>query len=271
MALPTEVAAVLPRDTARSWEVIAPVVPEGVYLAGGTALAVHLRHRVSRDLDFFFHTSTNLDQLTDVLRSLGPFAVTLRDDKTLNGVFSNTRVQFMSVEGQRQLEPTTPVAGIDVAGLGDILAMKLKVIGDRGELRDYFDVMLIEQEGGRTVEEGLGLYMDRWGIDAEHGSLRHIINGLGYFDDVAEDEALPVGRDDIVNYWRKRQPQVVRNIGRFAPRPPARNATGISPRVSPTRPSPSRPSSSMAANGLVWVEPYERSDGTSVSGYWRRR
>jgi hypothetical protein len=34
------------------------------------------------------------------------------------------------VEGQRQLEPTTAVAGIEVAGMGDILAMKLEVIGD---------------------------------------------------------------------------------------------------------------------------------------------
>jgi hypothetical protein len=212
------VAAVLPKDTARSWEAIAPSVPRGAYLAGGTALAVHLRHRISRDLDFLIHRPVDLDQVTAALRSGGGFAVTLRDDRTLNGVFSNTPVQFMSVEGQRQLEPTTAVAGIEVAGMGDILAMKVEVIGDRGELRDYFDVMAIERKAGRTVEEGLGLYMARWGVEPEHVSVRHIVEGLGFFDDVGDDEALPVSRDEIVSYWHKRQPELIRNLGRSPPR-----------------------------------------------------
>ncbi len=177
MALPAELVAALPDDTARSWELIAPIVPEGAYLAGGTALAVHLHHRVSRDLDFFFARPVDLDEVTAALQSRGPFAVTLRDAGTLNGVFSDTGVQFLSAENQHQLEPTTSVAGIEVAGIGDILAMKLKVIGDRGELRDYFDVMQIERQGRRTAEEGLGLYMARYDVSSEHVTVRHIVNG----------------------------------------------------------------------------------------------
>jgi hypothetical protein len=216
MALPEQLVAVLPKDTAQSWEAIAPIVPEGAYLAGGTALAVHLCHRVSRDLDFFFPQPIDLDKVTAALRSRGPFAVTLQDVGTLNGVFSGTRVQFLSAESQHQLEPATTVAGIDVAGVGDILAMKLKMVGDRGELRDYFDVMQIERQAGRTVEEGLGLYLARYDVSPEHVSVRHIIDGLGYLDDVADDEALPVTRDEIVTYWRGRQPEIIRNIGRFS-------------------------------------------------------
>lgn len=219
MALPAELAGSLPKDTACSWELIAPIIPESAYLAGGTALAAHLRHRVSRDLDFFFARPLDLDELTAALQSRGPFAVTLRDEGTLNGVFSATAVQFLSAENQHQVEPTTNVAGIEVAGIGDILAMKLKVIGDRGELRDYFDVMQIETQAGRTAEEGLGLYMARYDVPPEHATVRHIVNGLGYFGDVADDEALPVSRDEIVAYWQRRQPELIRNIGRFPPRP----------------------------------------------------
>lgn len=219
MAIPAELAASLPNDTARSWELIAPIVPEGTYLAGGTALAVHLRHRISRDLDFFFARPVDLDEITATLQSRGPFAVTLRDTGTLNGVFSHTGVQFLSAENQHQLEPTTTVAGIDVAGIGDILAMKLKVIGDRGELRDYFDVMQIERQARRTAEEGLGLYMARYDVSPDHITVRHIVNGLGYFGDVPDDEALPLSRDEIVAYWQRRQPELIRNIGRFPPRP----------------------------------------------------
>jgi len=219
VALPAEVAAVLPKDTARSWEALAPIVPEHAYLVGGTALAIHLRHRTSRDLDFFFHGPVDLDSVANALQSRGPFAVTLRDVGTLNGVFSHTPVQFRSADHQRQLEPPTTVAGIQVAGIGDILAMKLKVIGDRGELRDYFDVMQIEREAGRSAEEGLGLYMARYDVPPEHATVRHIVAGLGYFDDVEDDEALPASRDEIVSYWRKRQPELIRNMGRFPPRP----------------------------------------------------
>ena len=50
MTLPQEVRQVVPRATAEAWETIAPVLPPGLYLAGGTALAVHLAHRVSNDL-----------------------------------------------------------------------------------------------------------------------------------------------------------------------------------------------------------------------------
>lgn len=216
-APPDTLREILDSDGAAAWQTLAPLIPDGVYLGGGTALAVHLRHRVSRDLDFFFHGGLDLDALVHSLQKAGPFAVSQRAAGTLNGVFSKTLVQFLSAAGQRRLEPTESVAGIEVAGIGDIFAMKLKVIGDRGELRDYFDVMEIEQRAGRTVEEGLGLYMSRYQVQAEDITIPHIVNTLGYLEDVADDEALPVGREEIETYWRRRQPEIARNVARFPP------------------------------------------------------
>jgi hypothetical protein len=69
------VRTILPSDTSTTWDIIAPVVPEQAYLGGGTAIAVHLGHRVSRDLDFFFHHhSIDLDDLAGRLSAIGPFA-----------------------------------------------------------------------------------------------------------------------------------------------------------------------------------------------------
>lgn len=218
MTVPDWLAAVLPPDARQSWELIAPVLPNGLYLAGGTGLAVHLRHRTSRDLDFFHpQPDFDVDSLTTALRGVGPFAVSQRSEGTLNGTFSETRLQILSAVGQRQLEPTTPVAGIEVAGLSDILAMKLKVIGDRGELRDYFDLMRIEQQTGRSAEEGIGLYMARYDEPADAPNIRRIVGALGYLDDIDEDQALPVGKEEIATYWRRRQPELVRNLARFPP------------------------------------------------------
>src|SRR5438874_13387397 len=111
MALPTELREVLLGDTARSWELIAPALPQELYLVGGTALAVHLHHRVSRDLDFFFHEDVDLDRLAAMLEDLGPFAITRRSEGTLNGLFSETKVQFLSAASQKLLEQPTEVAG----------------------------------------------------------------------------------------------------------------------------------------------------------------
>ena len=60
-----EIAHCLPSDTAQSWRTLLPAIPRTAYLAGGTALAVHLRHRISRDLDVFLEEPFNPEQLAE--------------------------------------------------------------------------------------------------------------------------------------------------------------------------------------------------------------
>ena len=136
MTLPDQLRDVLPPDAAETWERIAPIVPEAAYLGGGTAIAVHIHHRQSRDLDFFYHeNAVDLDALQAALAKTGPFAVTRRSPGTLNGLFSATNVQFLHADAeqpQRLLEQPIAVAGLRVAGLADLVAMKLKVIAQRG-------------------------------------------------------------------------------------------------------------------------------------------
>lgn len=217
MSLPDWLEALLPGETAQTWEQIAPVIPPEAYLGGGTAVAVHLRHRQSRDLDFFFHQPLDLDRLVEALRSQGPFATTQRTVGTLNGLFGETRVQFLQCgieRPERQLEPTARVAGLQVAGLGDLLAMKLNAIAGRAQLRDYFDLMTIEQKAGRSVEEGLALYLARYQPAHPDSAITPILLGLGYLDDVADDPFLPAERETIAHYWQKRQPQIAVAIER---------------------------------------------------------
>lgn len=195
---------VLPPGTARSWQTIAPAVPGNAYLAGGTALAVHLRHRVSRDLDFFVESSFDVEALAEKLASLGPFAPTLATEGTLNGVFEATKVQFLEASSQHNLMEPERFAGVRVASIPDLLATKLKVIADRAELRDYFDIMTIEQKAGLSVEEGLRLFVDRYRPIAPAAAVGSIVRGLGYLDDVADDPGLPVDGAVVRAFWRGR-------------------------------------------------------------------
>ena len=218
MSLPGWLDALLPGETGLAWEQVAPLLPPGAYLGGGTAIAVHLRHRQSHDLDFFVHEQVDLGELEELLRSRGPFAVTQQAAGTLNGLFGTTRLQFLQTglePPERRLEQTTLVAGLPVAGLGDLLAMTLNAIAGRAQLRDYFDLMTIEQQAGRNVEEGLALFLARYQPAHADSAVTPILLGLGYLDDVADDPFLPIERDAITRYWQKRQPEIVAAIERY--------------------------------------------------------
>lgn len=212
--IPSEgVRRILPKDTASTWEILAPIVPSAAYLGGGTAIAVHLGHRTSRDMDFFFHAgSVDLNDLAKVLSAAGPFAVTERSPGTLDGVFSATKVQFLHADEARPqhlLESPQEVDGLHIAQISDLMAMKLKVVGDHGELHDYFDLMTIEQRTGRTADEGLALFLERFQPEYPEQAVSHVLLGLGYFDDVDPDDSLPVPREQIVDYWTRRQREII--------------------------------------------------------------
>lgn len=217
MAELDDLADVVPADTRTAWRHVADCRPDGSVLMGGTALAVHLRHRVSRDLDLFCHAGLDVDQVVAELTARGPFVRTPpTTTDTLNGLFDETKVQFLAVE-HALLRPPVVVASMPVGSVEDILATKLKVIGDRGELRDYYDLMCIEQRAGLPVEHGLLLYQHRYGVAADHPSIVHIVQALGYLDDVVDDPLLAQSagsdvRPEVAAYWRARQPEVLRSF-----------------------------------------------------------
>lgn len=219
-SLPAELRAVLPADTQVAWELLAPVLPADLYLAGGTGIAVHLGHRVSRDLDFFYHSgAVDLGRLAQRIAAAGQFAVTLEGAGTLRGLLGQTKLEFLhadEIAPPRQLEPAEPVAGIRVAGLKDLLAMKLKVLRERGEMRDYFDVKAIDESGRLSVEEGIALWLERYGISPQSEHLQILITSLGYLDDVEPDDTLPIDLPALAEWWRRRQSAVIRNLGRAA-------------------------------------------------------
>jgi Nucleotidyl transferase AbiEii toxin, Type IV TA system len=209
----------LPAATVRAWETLSPHLPRELYLAGGTAVAVHLRHCVSADLDFFYHrASVDLDELEAQLVPLGPFAVTHRAPGTLRGLFGHAKVEFLHADelrSQRLLEEPAVVAGLRVAGRRDLMPMKLKVIGDRGELRDYFDVMSLDQERVVSLEDGIAFFLERYSLRPADVAVPHLIRALGYLDDVEEDEALPMSKQELATWWQRRQVQLVRELGRM--------------------------------------------------------
>jgi hypothetical protein len=217
--LPLALRKVLPAATARAWRELQPILPPELYLIGGTAVAVHLGHRESRDLDFLFHeSSVDLAALRAQIESRGEFAVTDESPGTLCGLYGPTKVEFFHAdEGapQHLLEEPAVMAGLRVASLKDLMAMKLKVVRDRAEMRDYFDLKAIDEQGGVSVEEGLRLFLVRYEAKATGEEIRQVIRSLGYLDDVDEDKTLPITKDALAKWWASRQVTVVRHLDRY--------------------------------------------------------
>jgi hypothetical protein len=116
------------------------------YLAGGTALALQIGHRVSVDLDFF---SPDLDIPTarETIRdSLDEFSPELADSSWGNLVFvaQNVRVGFYGY-GFPLVEPTLKVDDVSLAGLTDIGLMKLDTLLSRASRKDFHDLYAICQ------------------------------------------------------------------------------------------------------------------------------
>ncbi|MGH3429263.1 MAG: nucleotidyl transferase AbiEii/AbiGii toxin family protein [Mycobacteriales bacterium] len=215
MRLPARLRRVLPADTANAWLTLAPHLPKELYLGGGTGVAVHLGHRESRDLDFFFHRPIDLDELKRIIGGLGTFAITHESEGTLKGLFGATNVEVFNASELHQLAKPDVVAGLNVAGLHDLMAMKIKVLAERGEMRDYFDVKTIDEEGPISVEEGVELYMRRYGIDPSSDALPHLYRAMGDLSDVEADQKLPIDLVELQEWWSRRQVQVLRNSNRF--------------------------------------------------------
>ena len=213
--LSADLVAMLPGDTAASWLTIAPLMPESAYLVGGTALAVHLLHRVSRDLDFFLERHEDLAALASALASAGNVVFDVRDATTINCQFNDTKVQILEATNQILVKPTSVLAGVRVASVKDIIATKLSVITQRGALRDYFDIMAIETQHQTSVEEGLSLAIRKYSPTTPGNFVVSVVKALGYLGDVADDPSLPISKPEIESYWLSRLRAINRNLAAF--------------------------------------------------------
>ena len=104
------------------------------YLAGGTAVALHLHHRVSRDLDLFSR-SPRAD-LASVRRRL---TRSFREAEVISASSTSLEIRIGSVAVDIVKYPYAPLEppgkgphDFPVAGLSDLAAMKLAAIGGAG-------------------------------------------------------------------------------------------------------------------------------------------
>jgi hypothetical protein len=113
--MPPDLPEIVPPETASVWPKVVSALPAGAYLAGGTAVAAHLHHRVSRDLDVFVPTPFDTANVMTRLDRLGELVVTRHASDTLNGVLDGARIQFLYAP-MACLDPQLVVAEMPIGG-----------------------------------------------------------------------------------------------------------------------------------------------------------
>jgi len=158
---------------------------DDAYLAGGTACALWLGHRISYDLDFFTKKDFKVETVASQLVKLPKFRLKETAWGTILGNFANIDFSLFYYR-YSLIKPTTKFQGINIASLEDIAAMKIAAISDRGTKRDFIDIYYILQK--LSLEKILQLYNKKYKNLASNQV--HILKSLTYFDD-AESNKVP--------------------------------------------------------------------------------
>lgn len=150
------------------------------YLAGGTALALHIGHRKSVDLDYFINKEIDTSKLKDAILSAFPSADThilFEEKNTLWCTVDGVKISFIS-RFDTLLESAEVVEGFRLAGLKDITVMKLSAICGREEYKDYFDLACI---AGVTDAR---MWITWWNTTYPHVDYTSFIVALAYVDKI---------------------------------------------------------------------------------------
>ncbi|KKW29265.1 MAG: hypothetical protein UY71_C0001G0075 [Parcubacteria group bacterium GW2011_GWB1_52_7] len=174
-------------------------------LAGGTALALQLGHRVSADFDFFSEKeieSSLLNRVEDLFKN-STIAIVLNTSEQLTVTVSGVKITFLAYRFRRQNEPVI-FEGVRLLGIRDIAAAKAYALGRRATLKDYVDLFFIVSEKHLALPEVIDLAQKTYG-DAFDPRL--FLEELVYLTDVPEEPIRflksPVNKEYIERFFER--------------------------------------------------------------------
>ena len=182
------------------------------YLAGGTALALQLGHRLSVDLDFFSPTQSDIPALLEPLRhALKEHSPVLSDSSWGNLVFlaEDVRVGFYGY-GYSLVAPLVETEIGRLASVPDIALMKMDALLARASRKDFHDLYAIGK--GISLRELFDMAPGKYPSvrDFEAQVTRHMV----YFDRAEQETPVPLIENvewETVKAWFRKQAKEIGN------------------------------------------------------------
>lgn len=207
-------ADVLPDSLRRVWPHVADCAQRiGGVLMGGTAVAIHLQHRTSEDIDVMTLRKFSGNAVKRRLeQAVHPVEAVEVSDNMFHGYVGGVKVDVFRAlptsgvepSSMRWIGPTLLISGMKVGSLPDLMATKLDTIMYRAKLRDYIDIAAIDRSGACTLEAGLGYYCQRYGYSYPPKVLEQAIRLLEAPGMLPSDPDLEPLRADSLAHLRSR-------------------------------------------------------------------
>ena len=185
----------------------------GIYLAGGTALALHFGHRTSYDLDFYTKKSFNpaiiYKKFKEIFKKEKTSEAEIAED-TLKFKLNITDISFFKYP-YPLIKNFIAYQTVDLASPEDIISMKIEAIIGRGLKRDFVDMYFaIKKYGAKKV---FSFFKEKY---PEVFNEYNCITALTYFDDAEKKEQ---GRKRIYLYdnveWKDIKKYIEKEIQKY--------------------------------------------------------
>lgn len=192
---------ILPKAQQEIWPLLAPAPGLSFVLYGGTAVALHLGHRVSVDFDFFRAEPFGKEEIETRFAFMRDSQTIQEDTNTLVAIApmpsGPVRISFFGSLGIGRINAPlrTKDGTLLVASLEDLLATKLKTILDRAEAKDYRDLAAM-LSAGVSLENALGGFANMYRKDPGLA-----LKAIGFFKD---GDLASLSRSDQIILWKAR-------------------------------------------------------------------
>ncbi len=188
-------------------------------LVGGSALALHLCHRKSEDLDFFTYADAfNKDEIFAYLERFKNKEIINQSNDQVDVLINGIKVTFFNAQWNF-LRPET-IKPFNLAPPQAIAAMKVNTLFLRAKYRDYYDLYFLTKElfslqeifeYSKNIVEGVNFKL--------------FSVALVYIDDIGDDDiqhlepSVDIKKEDIRAYFEQQIKRCRRDLKAIPPAP----------------------------------------------------
>ena len=154
------------------------------YLAGGTALSLHIGHRISDDIDLFTKNDLQKDEIFNFVKTnISEKAKIINNQGRIFQLFmekEKLKIDFVQFPYDL-LDPLIETEGIRLAGKNDLSAMKISAAGTRGnEAKDFVDLYFLLRE--MPIDTMFENFKKKYKTD----DILQYVRSVMFFDDIPQ-------------------------------------------------------------------------------------
>ena len=175
------------------------------YLAGGTALALQIGHRMSDDFDLFSEKDIPAELLEKVEKIFKESTIDIitNHSEQLSLIIDQTKVDFVKYPFPLILN-LIEYEEVKIIKISEIAATKAYTIGRRATYKDYIDLYFILSEKYSSLPEIIKISKEKF---KEHFDPRLFLEQLVYLEDIQEEPIQflkkKVGKKELEDFFQK--------------------------------------------------------------------